>query len=77
MNTFITKRQLAKIYYGDEIDISILAKLLVLQKLDNDLFIQLNEWNKEFDTENVKFKEMRMAVAQGLQLSKNLGRHLK
>lgn len=65
LNTFITKRQLAKIYYGDEIDISILAKLLVLQKLDNDLFIQLNEWNKEFDTENVKFKEMRMAVAQG------------
>ena len=42
LNTFITKRQLAKIYYGDEIDISILAKLLVLQKLDNDLFIQLN-----------------------------------
>lgn len=29
------------------------------------MFIQLNEWNKEFDTENVKFKEMRMAVAQG------------
>ena len=37
LNTFITKRQLAKIYYGDEIDISILAKLLVLQKLDNDI----------------------------------------
>ena len=65
LNTFITKRQLAKIYYGNEIDIFILAKLLVLQKLDNDLFIQLNEWNKEFDTENVKFKEIRMAVAQG------------
>lgn len=66
LNTFITKRQLAKIYYGDEIDISILAKLLVLQKLDNDLFIQLNEWNKEFDTENVKFKEIRTAVAKGV-----------
>ena len=64
-NTFITYSKLAKIFYFDEIDISILAKLLVLQKLDNDLFIQLNEWNKEFDTENVKFKEMRMAVAQG------------
>ena len=55
LNTFITKSKLAKIYYGDEIDISILAKLLVLQKLDNDLFIQLNEWYKEFDTENNKF----------------------
>ena len=65
LNTFITKRQLAKIYYGDEIDISILAKLLVLQKLDNDLFIQLNEWNKEFDTENKKFREMREEVVKG------------
>lgn len=65
LNTFITKRQLAKIYYGDEIDISILAKLLVLQKLDNDLFIQLNEWNKEFDTENKKFKEIRTEVVNG------------
>lgn len=27
--------------------------------------LRLNEWNKEFDTENVKFKEIRMAVAQG------------
>lgn len=65
LNTFITKRQLAKIYYGDEIDISILAKLLVLQKLDNDLFIQLNEWNKEFDTENKEFKEIRTKVKEG------------
>ena len=65
LNTFITKRQLAKIYYGDEIDISILAKLLGLQKLDNDLFIQLNEWNKEFDTENKEFKEIRTKVMEG------------
>lgn len=49
----------------DEIDISILAKLLVLQKLDNDLFIQLNEWNKEFDTENKEFKEIRTKVMEG------------
>jgi len=65
LNTFITKRQLAQIYYGKELDMSILAKLLVLQKLDNDLFIQLNDWNKEFDTENVKFREMRTAVLEG------------
>ena len=71
MNTFITKRQLAKIYYDEELDIAILAKLLVLQKLDNDLFIQLNEWNKEFDTENVKFKEMRLAVTQGTAIGQD------
>lgn len=62
LNTFITKRKLAQIYYGEELSMEILAKLLVLQKIDNDLFIQLNEWNKEFDTENRKFKEMRLAV---------------
>lgn len=71
LNTFITKRQLAKIYYGDEIDISILAKLLVLQKLDNDLFIQLNEWNKEFDTENKKFKQIRAEFQEGNMDSQN------
>lgn len=65
LNTFVTKRQLAQIYYGKELDMAILAKLLVLQKIDNDLFVQLNEWNKEFEIENVKFKEMRVAVAQG------------
>jgi P-loop ATPase len=62
LNTFITKRKLAQIYYGEELSMEILAKLLVLQKIDNDLFIQLNEWNKEFGTENRKFKEMRDAV---------------
>ena len=57
----MTKRKLAKIYYGDELNMTILAKLLVLQKLDNDLFVQLNEWNKDFDLENVEFKKMRIA----------------
>ena len=31
----------------------------------NDLFIQLNEWNKEFDTENKEFKEIRTKVMEG------------
>ena len=65
LNTFMTKRKLAKIYYGDELNMTILAKLLVLQKLDNDLFVQLNEWNKDFDLENVEFKKMRIAVEKG------------
>lgn len=61
--------EMAKII--DEIDISILAKLLVLQKLDNDLFIQLNEWNKEFDTENKKFKQIRTESQEGNMDSQN------
>lgn len=62
LNTFITKKELAKMYYGDDIDSRILAKLLVLQKIDTELFRQLNEWNKEYDTENEKFKEVVFAA---------------
>lgn len=62
LNTFVTKKLLAQMYYGNEIDMRILAKLLVLQKLDPDLFNQLNEWNKEFTICNDKFKTMYEAV---------------
>lgn len=63
MNTFITKRKLANIYYkNDEINEKILAKLLVLQKLNPDLFIQLNEWNKNYTTKNEEFESMRTSV---------------
>ena len=66
LNTYVTKKKLAELYYGkDSINIQILAKLLVLQKLDNDLFIQLNEWNRRFTTENEDFKEMKQEVLSG------------
>lgn len=65
LNTFVTKQKLAKIYYGDEIDLSLLAKILVLQKLEPSLFVRLNEWNKSFDGENQNFIEMQKAVASG------------
>ncbi len=58
LNTFITKRELARMYYGDEIEPQILAKLLVLQKIDSELFRQLNEWNKDYQTENEEFKKV-------------------
>jgi len=61
LNTYITKKKLAELYFGTDegaLDTRVLAKLLVLQKLDNDLFIQLNEWNKRFTTENEEFKAM-------------------
>lgn len=62
LNTFVTKKSLALMYYDNEIDMRILAKLLVLQKLDANLFNQLNEWNKEFSICNDKFKTMYEAV---------------
>lgn len=65
LNTFITKKSLAQMYYGDELDMRILAKLLVLQKLDPDLFVQLNEWNRKFTLCNDEFKEMYDSVLSG------------
>lgn len=64
LNTFITKRQLSKIYFEDELDMRIMAKLLVLNKLDSSLFNILNEWNKNFDTENEQFRLMREGVKE-------------
>lgn len=63
LNTFVTKRKLAELYYTDEkLDYKVLAKLLVLQKLDNNLFVQLNEWNKSYDTVNGQYKKMREQI---------------
>ena len=62
LNTFVTKKQLSQMYYGDDLDMRVLAKLLVLQKLDPDLFNELNAWNKEFTVCNDKFKNMYDSV---------------
>lgn len=62
LNAFVTKRELARMYYGDEIDVQMLAKLMVLQKIDPYLFNQLNEWNKEFDTQNEQFIKMEESI---------------
>ena len=62
LNTFITKRQLSRLYYGDELDMGVMAKLLALHKLNPDLFNKLNEWNTNYDTENNQFKRMRRSI---------------
>ena len=62
LNTFVMKRQLSKLYYGDELDMKIMAKLLILHKLDSRLFDELNEWNSYYDTENENYKLMREAL---------------
>lgn len=64
LNTFITKRQLSKLYFGNELDMRIMAKLLILYKLDSNLFDTLNEWNKNFDTENKQFRLMREGIKE-------------
>ena len=67
LNTFVTKKRLSQMYYGNDLDMRILAKLLVLQKLDSDLFNELNTWNKEFTVCNDKFKDMYDSVMSGKQ----------
>ncbi len=62
LNAFITKRQLSRLYYGNELDMGIMAKLLVLNKLSPELFNKLNEWNSTYDTENEHFKLMREGI---------------
>lgn len=62
LNTFMTKKKLATMYFKDDIDVRVLAKMLALQKINSDLFKQLNEWNKEFDIENKEFKNLYMKL---------------
>lgn len=58
LNTFVTKKALAQMYFANELDMRVLAKLLTLQKLSPDLFRQLNEWNKKFTICNDEFQKM-------------------
>jgi len=62
LNTFMTKRKLADMYFKDGVDVKVLAKMLALQKINPDLFKQLNEWNKEFDIENKKLKDTYVQI---------------
>jgi len=56
LNAFIAKKALSKMYFGNDINIQILAKLLALQIIDIDTFRELNEWNKQFDGEIKQLK---------------------
>lgn len=66
LNTFITKRQLSKLYYGDELDMGIMAKLLILHKLSPELFNQLSKWNANFNLESDAGNEQYKLMRQGL-----------
>lgn len=60
LNTYITKKKLAELYFGTDegaLDTRVLAKLLVLQKLDNDLFIQLMSGIKDLQRKMKNLKQ--------------------
>ena len=66
LNTFIIKRKLSLIYYGNDLNMGIMAKLLILHKLSPDLFNQLSVWNASFnmdsDVGNEQYKLMRQGM---------------
>ena len=69
LNTFILKRRLSKMYYGDDLDMCIMAKLLILHKLNPDLFNQLNVWNSNFNQETDSGNEQYKLMRQGIEES--------
>lgn len=62
LNTFFVRKNLASLYFENEIDLSIMAKLLALEFIDMKSFRKLYEWNNEFDGENKQLKELESAV---------------
>lgn len=69
LNTFFVRKSLAPLYFGDEIDLSIMAKLLALEFIDMRLFRKLYEWNSEFNGENKQLKELETLVLSDLSIT--------
>lgn len=64
LNTFFVRKNLAKLYFGDELDLSVMAKLLALETIDNRVFKKLYEWNSGFDGEIKELKQIETCVAE-------------
>ena len=58
LNTFFVRKNLSSLYFDDELDIAIIAKLLSLEIIDISLFKKLNEWNKAYNGENSQLKKL-------------------
>ena len=60
LNAFFVRKNLSALYFGNELDIAIIAKLLALEIIDLDLFKEINEWNKDYCGENSQLKKLEM-----------------
>lgn len=59
LNTFFVRKRLSVLYFDEELDIAIIAKLLALETIDIKLFKKLNEWNNvSKDKENKQLKHL-------------------
>lgn len=62
LNTFFVRKNLASLYFGNEIDLSVMAKLLALETIDIKAFRKLYEWSSEFDGEIKQLKEIETCI---------------
>lgn len=60
LNTFLVRKQMAEVCFtnGENIQNSILAKLMALEYIDIELFKELNKWYKKSSGEIEELKEM-------------------
>lgn len=78
LNTFFVRKNLSSFYFNNELDIAIIAKLLVLETIDIKLFKKLNEWNKSYNGEIEQLKKLELfAQDQSTELEEDLNKWVK
>lgn len=65
LNTFFVRKNLAALYFGEDINLSIMAKLLVLETIEIKAFRKLYEWNGSFNGEIKELKAIEKAAIAG------------
>lgn len=76
LNTFLVRKNMAEIYYGEtnDIKIEVLAKLLALEYIDVDLFRKLNEWHNGADGGEIgQLKELYELVSNDKEIPAKYG----
>lgn len=68
LNTFFVRRNLASLYFGDDIDVSVMAKLLALETIEIRAFRKLYEWSSNFNGQIKQLREIENSVKDGKEL---------
>ena len=68
LNTFFVRKNLASLYFGEDINLSIMAKLLALETIEIKAFRKLYEWNSSFNGEIKELKAIEKAAIAGKDL---------
>lgn len=68
LNTFFVRKNLASLYFGEDIDLSVMAKLLALEIIEIRAFRKLYEWSSNFDGEIKQLKEIEQRIKDGIEL---------